>query len=460
MKKKIDSEQKGMRTNDEASHHVAIREEACAGQAINGKSSKWYMDSACTSHMTFDIEDVVNGETVNGVLTGPTGESSSINLKGISYFKVGEDSVILRDVCHNQDLTKKLMSVRKLTQEGAAVIFEGNECNVIKDGAVIMTGEVDGSRLYAMSHDICEGVNHVDVQTSKSLKEWHEILGHTNLDDVKKLANQGIIAISDHSEFECKICALAKLRRKNFQNQVTSTAQDVGDVIHSDIMGKISPKSIGGKEYAISFIDEKSDYVIGRSIANKSDALEVFKTVCGQIKTQCGKRVKRLVSDNGGEYVGNDFVEFLNRKGIVRSPSTPYTPQRNGKAERFNQTIMNMVRCMLLEMNLPKRFWGEAFIYAIYLRNRMIRKGKEITRFEEFYGKRPDMKIRKFGCVVIYKDNSDKRTKLDDKGIRGLFVGVNEESKSYRIYDLSKRRVVSSRDVVFYQKRKRDFRRK
>lgn len=42
-----------------------------------------------------------------------------------------------------------------------------------------------------------------------------------------------------------------------------------------------------------------------------------------------------------------------------------------------------------------------------------------------------------------------KRTKLDDKSIRCIFLKVNEESKAYRLYDLISQRIIISRDVVF-----------
>ena len=48
----------------------------------------------------------------------------------------------------------------------------------------------------------------------------------------------------------------------------------------------------------------------------------------------------------------------------------PYTPQQNGLAERMNRTLLERVRCMMLEAGLPKKFWGEAVNTAAYLVNR------------------------------------------------------------------------------------------
>ena len=47
-----------------------------------------------------------------------------------------------------------------------------------------------------------------------------------------------------------------------------------------------------------------------------------------------------------------------------------YTPQQNGVAERKNQSVMNMVRCMMNEKKIPKSFWAEAVMWMFYVLNR------------------------------------------------------------------------------------------
>ena len=46
----------------------------------------------------------------------------------------------------------------------------------------------------------------------------------------------------------------------------------------------------------------------------------------------------------------------------------PYTPQQNGVAEKRNQTLLEMVRSMMVQANLPISYWGDALLTApIYL---------------------------------------------------------------------------------------------
>jgi len=45
-------------------------------------------------------------------------------------------------------------------------------------------------------------------------------------------------------------------------------------------------------------------------------------------------------------------------------------PQQNGKAEKFHSTLLNSVRCMLLESDAQKTFWGEAIATATVIRHK------------------------------------------------------------------------------------------
>lgn len=66
--------------------------------------------------------------------------------------------------------------------------------------------------------------------------------------------------------------------------------------------------------------------------------------------------VKCLRTDRGGEFISNKFNDFCKHNGIKRQLTTIYTPQQNGVAKRKNGTVMNMVRSMLFDKNIPKTF--------------------------------------------------------------------------------------------------------
>ena len=52
------------------------------------------------------------------------------------------------------------------------------------------------------------------------------------------------------------------------------------------------------------------------------------------------------------------FKKLYNKKEIKRQLMIPYTPQKNSVVERWNHTLLDMVRLMMAHANLPTSFWG------------------------------------------------------------------------------------------------------
>ena len=86
------------------------------------------------------------------------------------------------------------------------------------------------------------------------------------------------------------------------------------------------------------------------------------------IKTQYNTIVCHLRSDNGREYVSDEFCSELAKQGIIQQLTCPYTPE--GVAERKNRSLMSIVRCLLRGMNVPKLFWHMAVLTVAFLLNR------------------------------------------------------------------------------------------
>ena len=61
------------------------------------------------------------------------------------------------------------------------------------------------------------------------------------------------------------------------------------------------------------------------------------------------------MTDGGGEFKSDEWIETLKGMGIKISTSVPYTPQQNGRAERINRTIMEK----------PFRFYAATTMYIL-----------------------------------------------------------------------------------------------
>ena len=116
--------------------------------------------------------------------------------------------------------------------------------------------------------------------------------------------------------------------------------------------------------------------------------------------------------------------------------STPYNPQQNGVAERKNKTIMEAVKAMLHDRDLPMHLWAEATRKTVYVQNRTPHRVLDNkTPEEDFSGEKPEVRhIRIFDFLVYIHIPEEKRTKLNPSGRKGIFVGYSYTSKDYRIY--------------------------
>lgn len=75
---------------------------------------------------------------------------------------------------------------------------------------------------------------------------------------------------------------------------------------------------------------------------------------------------------------------------------------------------------------------------------------KDMTPEEAWSEKKPTVDhFRIFGCIAYSHIPDQKRKKLDDKGMKCIFLGVSEESKAYRLFNPITKKIIISRDVLF-----------
>ncbi|KAG8497142.1 hypothetical protein CXB51_008390 [Gossypium anomalum] len=132
----------------------------------------------------------------------------------------------------------------------------------------------------------------------------------------------------------------------------------------------------------------------------------------------------------------------------MRHLTVRHTAQQNGVTERMNRTIMEKVRCMLSNANLPKSFWAEAASTACFLINRSPSVAIEKKNPQEVWSGNPSnySNLKIFGCLVYaHVDNG----KLEPRSIKCVFPGYKAGVKGYKLWCPENRKVVISRDVVF-----------
>jgi IS30 family transposase len=143
------------------------------------------------------------------------------------------------------------------------------------------------------------------------------------------------------------------------------------------------------------------------------------------VEKYSGKKVKALRSNNGGEYISNEFKDLCSREGIRRELVAPHNPQQNGVVERKNKTIVGATRVMLHYQGLRMHLWAEACNIVVYVQNHCPHRVLGMSTPEQYFtGKKPDVSHFKiFGSSIYVHVTKDSRKKLESIVEVGIFVG-------------------------------------
>jgi transposase InsO family protein len=250
----------------------------------------------------------------------------------------------------------------------------------------------------------------------------------------------------------CEACQLGKQVRHPFPVQTTHVSSKPLEMIHLDVW-TTKTESIGGCKYYMNFIDDHTRKVWVYFVKHKGEVFQYFFNFKAMVGKKNGVSIKCLRSDGGGEYFSNESSEYLKEHGIQKKYSCSYSSQQNGVAERKNRHIAEIGRAMLNEKNLPNYFWAEAITIAVYIMNLTpIVVVHGMTPEEKFTSKKPDvLHLRVFGCISYVHVLDEKRSKLDPKVEKCIFIGYSLEQKGYKCFHPSTRKLQVSRDVVFHE---------
>jgi transposase InsO family protein len=67
--------------------------------------------------------------------------------------------------------------------------------------------------------------------------------------------------------------------------------------------------------------------------------------------------------------MAGELQSFFKSRGITHQTSVPHTPQQNGRAERFNRTLLEKAEAIRQHACLPQSFWQDAVETALHIYN-------------------------------------------------------------------------------------------
>jgi Integrase core domain len=314
-----------------------------------------------------------------------------------------------------------LLSVKELTALNVTVAFANGKCKVFhSEGSITVGTLVNSSYVMKISHNNLRPQS--IEQSHLCIHDWHRKLSHRNIDHIKRVKDVLKLKVQKcDCVDECIDCIKGKISAPPFP-KCSKKPKTPRTLITSDLCGQFKTQTLGGAKYFITLIDAATDYTEVVTLKHRSDAATAVKNFMETCNTQFGYYPQKYRSDRGGEFMSTDLQSFLSDRGITFECTVPNTPQQNGISERKNRTLVEAY------------LWGEALHYANEIFNSIPKAGRENSPKEEFFGRKTPFEFIEFGAPVICHSNESNRSKLDPKGIQGIFVGIDHNSKGYRIF--------------------------
>lgn len=433
--------------NQEAANCAIAKDEsetypayALLARATKQNSAQWLLDSCCSQHIAMGQVGMTGIKPWSQPIY--LGDNTTVvsTHRGKALLRLSGGDATVDNVLVIPDMARNLLSVGKLTRRGIELHFVGDTCRLIhrESGATIGIAHRTDNDLYALQTRDPVPAHPVAALACEDEKEMleHRRFGH---------AGKGI---------HCKICAQSKLTRTPYPVRADSGRPLAKlDKVHTDVLF-FPVTSLGGSRGLVSFIDEYTRHSRVYFISRKSECFQRYQEYLALVKRETGRGVRLLQADGGGEYVREDWQKFLGLEGTRMLLTARDSPSQNGIAERFNRTIGQMVRALLLDSGAPKTFWAEAAATAVYLYNRLPHSSLAgRTPHEGWWGNRPALDhLRVFGATAfILTPKCQRGGKLNPVADRVTFVGYSEDRKAWKFWRQDTKRFLWSRDARFFE---------
>ena len=154
------------------------------------------------------------------------------------------------------------------------------------------------------------------------------------------------------------------------------------ELIEIDFVGPM-PETVQGNKYILSVVDHFSKYAVAYATP-RQDSKTVVDCLT-KLFAEFGIPT-RILSDQGRSFISQEFLHFCTLWGVKKATSTSYHPQTQGLVERFNGTVIQILKKYVY---MTQDMWDERLPFATYAYNTTVQRTNEVTPFEVIFGRKP-----------------------------------------------------------------------
>jgi hypothetical protein len=165
------------------------------------------------------------------------------------------------------------------------------------------------SRLYILELKVVQPVCYISKIEEASWR-WHARYDHLNFPALQKLSTESMVRglpVIKGVDKLCDGCLIRKQRRSPFPTRATYRATEPLELMHGDLCGPIKPTTPGGENLFLLLVDDLSWYMWLVLLGAKSEAVAAIKQVHARAEGECGKHLRVLRTDRGGEFTSTSF---------------------------------------------------------------------------------------------------------------------------------------------------------
>ena len=259
----------------------------------------------------------------------------------------------------------------------------------------------------------------------------HNTLGHVSNRRTKQL-DVGLHKPSG-PDITCPICITAKRRRASrpLPSDVAQRAQHPWQDVYVDLSGKMRVQGIGNVYYFIPFVCSYSGARIVEFVERKNHFIHAYRRFVARIN---GTHPRKLRTDKGGEFMSTELKHLLELHFVHHQVCAVDEHYSIGPAENAVGRLRETAITLLLQANLPPKFWPCAIQHSAFLSNYTSRSraNPKLTVYELLFQKKADMsKVPPFGAYCsIFRARKERKGSLDLPSTPGIFIGVGIHQKT------------------------------